>query len=691
MIQKMSNFITKKEFLIFYFVLVPIVIFLCGLGKTRTPHDIYVFSLSKQSPEIYLGSFYNHSKSNKLRFGDGTYEQFNGAITVKRQKDQLHPSVSYQIDKTKLFQMFFLHPDDQVCFNETCRTITANTTLSVVSDGETVSLSSKVAKIVAPDVPNFEPFYIHSVLATDVVLADASTGEARQLSLFNNKRIGVDFYKDTSDYLFSNQIMLLFSSIISTLFIYGLIFIILNKYNKLNIFDVFILILVALEYFILFPGIFSTDMVFFDIPAGVFSIHYSSIYAIYNYIVYMFNLKLIQLPIVIWTALTFIIVAHSINHKIIRNIFYSLIIFVILFCPIYYAMTFVSQRYFITPIIMILSLYFFLKSIFFEEGNRKNVIISVFLLTFVVLLRKEYIIIPICYLVVLLFYRKWIIFKTKLLYLFGALFLVFGVVLVNHIVPALFHVNVAYNELRLETVSLMDMVRPYVPCPGSPAERKPTKSSGLLVEAIDLAGSTKAYCDSPTSEAYFWGPANNAWIEGSDQRREVKKLKKGFVRSFFEQPLPSLVRFKDRAIAILNNNVWHLSDKYKDRDLENVWFYKGTADSYNLVLNRPTLRPMEQFVVKMANMLNADINYWSWLSAFILLFVYPVLFYRLRVVSILNCSIIILGCGSIFLSPTVNWAYILMVPVWVFFAIPFALMEKDWLKSLKEKRESIVA
>ena len=691
MIQKMSNFITKKEFLIFYFVLVPIIIFLCGLGKTRAPHEIYVFSLSKQSPEVYLGSFYNHIKINKLKFNDGTFEQFNGAITVKRQKDQLHPSLSYQIDKIKLFQMFFLHPDDQVCFNEACKTITANTTLSVVSDGETVSVSTRVAKIETSVIPNFEPFYIHSVLATDVVLADASTGEARQLSLFNNNRISVDFYKDTSDYLFSNQIMLLFSSIISTLFIYGLIFLLLKKYNKLNIFDVFTLILVALEYFILFPGIFSSDVIFYEIPAGRFSIHFSALFMIYNYLVFMVSLKLIQLPIVIFSALTFITVAHSIKKKIIRNIFYYLIIFVILFCPIYYAVTFVSQRYFVPPIITILSVYFFIESIFFKEERRKNLIISVLLVTVVVLLRKEYLIIPICYLVVLLLYRKFIIFKTKQFYIVGAFFLVSGVVLVNHVVPALFHVNVAYSNRRLEIISLLDMVRPYVPCPGSKAERKPTKSSALLVEAIDLTGSTKAYCNSPTSEAYFWETADRTWMDEPVQRKVAKKLKKGLVRSFFEQPKPSLVRFKDRAIAILNNAVWQLSEKYKSRNLDNLGFHNGISDNYNLVLNRPTLRPMEQFVVKMANMLNADINYWNWLSAFILLFVYPVLFYRLRAVSILNCSIIILACGSIFLSPTVNWAYILMVPVWVFFAIPFALMEKDWLKSLKEKRKSIVA
>ena len=691
MIEKMSNIITNKKFLILYFLLVPIVIFLCGLGKTRIPHDIYAVSFSDPFSEVYLGSFYSHNKWSRLRFDNGVYEKFSGKLIIKRQKDELRPPLTYPLDKTNSFQLFFLQPDDQICIDKTCKTVTEKKTLGIILDGENGFISSTVAKIDASEIPNYEPFYIHSEHFSNIVLADVTTDEARQLSLFNNKRVSVDFYKNTSDYLLSNQIMLLFSSIVSSLFIYGIIFILLKKYNKLNLFDVFILILVTIEYLILFPGIFTSDVTFQEVPPGRFSIHYSTIFMIYNYILYIVNIKLIQLPIVIWTALTFIIVAHSIRQKTIRYIFYYLIIFVILVCPVYYGITFVSQRYFVPPIITILSIYFFLKSMFVNDGVKINATISVALVTIVVLLRKEYIIIPLLYIVVLFYYRKVITSKTKKRYLLGGVFFILGIALVNHVVPHLFHVGVSYDNRRLEMVSLMDMVRPYVPCSGSEAERKPTKASALLVHAIDLTGSTKAYCDSPTSESYFWGPVNNTWLRSSDQKKATKELKKGLVRSFIEQPMPSLSRFKGRSTAILNNAVWQVSDKYKSRTLGDLGYHVGISDSYNLVIDKTSVRPMEQFLIKMANMLNSDINYWNWASAFILVFLYPVLFYRLRGVFILNLAIIILACGSVFLSPSVNWAYIVMVPVWVFFAIPFALMERDWLKSLKEKRESVVA
>ena len=691
MIEKMSNIITNKKFLILYFLLVPIVIFLCGLGKTRIPHDVYAVSFSNQVPEVYLGSFYNHNKSNMLRFDNGVYEQFNGKLIIKRQKDELRPSLTYQLHEAKSFQLFFLQPDDQICFDKNCKTVTENKTLGVISDGEKVSISSTVARIDPMEIPNYEPFYIHSERFSDIVLADITTDEAIQLSLFNNKRVNVDFYKNTSDYLLSNQIMLLFSSIVSSIFIYFLIFISLKYYNKLNLFDIFILILIAIEYLILLPGLFTSDVTFQVVPVGGFSIHYSSIFMIYNYLLYMLNLKLIQLPIVILTAMTFIILAHSIRKEIIRYIFYYLIIFVILSCPVYYAMTFVSQRYFVPPIITILSIYFFLKSMFVKDGVKINATISVALVTIVVLLRKEYIIIPLLYIAVLFYYRKVITFGTKKRYLLGGLYFVLSIVVVNHVVPALFHVDVAYDNRRLEMISLMDMVRPYVPCPGSEAERKPTKASALLVHAIDLTGSTKAFCDSSTSERYFWDSVNHTWIRPNDQKKIVRELKKGLIRSIFEQPMPALSRFRERTIAILNNYVWQLSDKYKGRNLDNLAYNEGMADNYNLMFDKPMVRPMEQFLMKLANMLNSDINYWNWVSVFILVFLYPVLFYWLRAVFILNFAIIILACGSVFLSPSANWAYIVMVPVWVFFAIPLALMERDWLKLLKEKRKSIVA
>ena len=691
MIEKMSNIITNKKFLILYFLLVPIVIFLCGLGKTRIPHDIYAVSFSNQVPEVYLGSFYNHNKSNMLRFDNGVYEQFSGKLIIKRQKDELRPSLTYQLHEAKSFQLFFLQPDDQICIDKTCKTVTEKKTLGVISDGDNGFISSTVAKIDASEIPNYEPFYIHSEHFSNIVLADVTTDEARQLSLFDNKRFSVDFYKNTSDYLLSNQIMLIFSSIVSSIFIYFLIFISLRYYNDLNLFDIFILILIAIEYLILLPGLFTSDVTFQVVPVGGFSIHYSSIFMIYNYLLYMLNLKLIQLPIVILTAMTFIILAHSIRKEIIRYIFYYLIIFVILSCPVYYAMTFVSQRYFVPPIITILSIYFFFKSMFVKDGVKINATISVALVTIVVLLRKEYIIIPLLYIVVLFYYRKVITSKTKKCYLLGGLFFVLSIVVVNHVVPPLFHVDVAYDNRRLEMISLMDMVRPYVPCPGSEAERKPTKASALLVHAIDLTGSTKAFCDSPTSERYFWDSVNHTWIRPNDQKKAVRELKKGLIRSIFEQPMPALSRFRERTIAILNNYVWQLSDKYKSRNLDNLAYNEGMADNYNLMFDKPMVRPMEQFLIKIANVFNPNINYWNWLSAFILLLVYPVLFYHLRAVFILNFAIIILACGSIFLSPTVNWAYLVMVPVWAFFAIPLALMERDWLKSLKEKRKSIVA
>ena len=519
MIEKMSNIITNKKFLILYFLLVPIVIFLCGLGKTRAPHDIYAVSFSNPFSEVYLGSFYDHNKWSRLKFDNGVYEKFSGKLIIKRQKDEVRPSLAYPLDKTKSFQLFFLQPDDQVCIDKTCNPVTEKKTLGVISDGENGSISSTVARIGAEEIPNFEPFYIHSEQPANIVLADVTTDDARQLFLVDNKRLSVDFYKNTLDYLSSNQIMLLFSSIVSSLFIYFLIFILLKYYNKLNLFDVFILILISIEYLNLFPGIFTDDVIFQEIPSSGFSIQYSTIFMIYTYVLYMVNIKLIQLPIVIWTAITFIILAHSIRKEIIRYIFYYLIIFVILICPVYYAMTFVSQRYFVPPIITILSIYFFLKSMFVKEGVKINATISVALVTIVVLLRKEYIIIPLLYIAVLFYYRKVITFGTKKRYLLGGLYFVLSIVVVNHVVPALFHVDVAYDNRRLEMISLMDMVRPYVPCPGSEAERKPTKASALLVHAIDLTGSTKAFCDSSTSERYFWDSVNHTWIRPNDQKK----------------------------------------------------------------------------------------------------------------------------------------------------------------------------
>jgi len=145
---------------------------LCGLGKTRAPHDIYAVSFSDPFSEVYLGSFYDHNKWSRLKFDNGVYEKFSGKLIIKSQKDELRPSLTYPLDKAKSFQLFFLQPDDQVCVDKTCKTVAEKKTLGVILDGENGFISSTVAKIDASEIPNYEPFYIHSEHVANIVLAD---------------------------------------------------------------------------------------------------------------------------------------------------------------------------------------------------------------------------------------------------------------------------------------------------------------------------------------------------------------------------------------------------------------------------------------------------------------------------------------------------------------------------------------
>ena len=162
-------------------------------------------------------------------------------------------------------------------------------------------------------------------------------------------------------------------------------------------------------------------------------------------------------------------------------------------------------------------------------------------------------------------------------------------------------------------------------------------------------------------------------------------LKKGYLISLIVLPQPAMERFKTRGLEIVNGSAWQLIDQYATRDTDNG-FHPANADRMNLVLDRPHVKPLTQFTMRVANLFNGQINYWNWLAVLLVVFVYPIIFYRTKAVFTLNIAVIIYALASIAMSPTANWAYIVMVIVWALFAVPLALMERDWLQQNKSRQ-----
>ena len=90
--------------------------------------------------------------------------------------------------------------------------------------------------------------------------------------------------------------------------------------------------------------------------------------------------------------------------------------------------------------------------------------------------------------------------------------------------------------------------------------------------------------------------------------------------------------------------------------------------------------------MRVANLFNGQINYWNWLAVLLAVFVYPIIFYRTKAVFTIYIAVIIYALASIAMSPTANWAYIVMVIVWALFAVPLAMMERDWLQQNKSRQ-----
>lgn len=681
-----ANFISSRKFLIAYFLLVPILIFAACWNNTRAPHDMVAFSFSEKTPEIYVGSFFYKSKVNLLDFSGNEQETAQGALSVTRDGQTLNPIFDKQITSSSHFRVYDVKSGDQICLDKNCHPAKDELKVGALTEGNETYLTTVSAKIPTSDLPVSKSIFIHSEKAIDIFVADLTVNQVKKFSLNNNIAKPINFYKaEGGPRLLSSEIMLVFSALFWSILFYISIYVIAKNYKKIDIYGFIIIFIVLFQYFVLFPGVFTSDMIVNSVGSGRYVLLYSSFYMLLNIFIGLFNFKVIQLPLIVMFLMAFFAIIGSIKNQETKRIFYIIFIIFIVFCPDIYAILYVSQRYFYPPLLLILSIYFFMKSVSDEKYQYYYITAAMLFAGMAFMLRDEYAIFILAYFAIFCIYRGLINYKKMRVCLITVVSLAISCYLIGKVLPKLYKADPSYARIRLLNVSMLDVVQPYVPCPGSDAERNQIKASSYIVKGIELSGGLKAYCDSRNPESFVWTAAKGLWMPFDVQVEVNDNLKTGYLISLTVLPQPAIERFKSRGLEIVNGSGWQLIDQYATRETDNG-FHPANADRMNLVLDRPHIKPLTQFTMQVANLFNGPINYWNWLAVFLVVFVYPIIFYRTKAVFTLNIAVIIYALASIAMSPTANWAYIVMVIVWALFAVPLALMERDWLQQNKSRQ-----
>ena len=681
-----TKFIGSWKFLIAYFLLVPILIFAANWDNTRAPHEMVAFSFSEKTPEIYLGSFFYKSKANLLSFSGNEQESAQGALSVTREGQVLDPTFDKQTTSSSHFRIYDVKSGDQICLDKNCHPVKDALKLGALVEGNETYLTTVSAEIPTNDLPVSKSIFIHSEKAVDIFIADLTVNQVKKFSLNNNIAKPINFYKaDEGPRLLSSEIMLVFSALFWSVLFYISICVIAKNYKKIDIYGGIIIFIVLFQYFVLFPGVFTSDMIVNDVGSGRYVLLYSSFYMLLNIFIGLFNFKVIQLPLIVMFLMAFFAIISSIKNKKIKRIFYIIFIIFIVFCPDIYAILYVSQRYFYPPLLLILSIYFFMKSVSDEKYQYYYITAAMLFAGMAFMLRDEYAIFILAYFAIFCIYRGLINYKKMRVCLVTIVSLGVSCYLIGEVLPKLYKEDPSYAKVRLLNVSMLDVVQPYVPCPGSEAERNQLKASSYIAKGVELSGGLKAYCNSSNPENFVWTAANGMWMPFDVQVEINDNLKKGYLISLIVLPQPAMERFKTRGLEIVNGSAWQLIDQYATRDTDNG-FHPANADRMNLVLDRPYVKPLTQFTMRVANLFNGQINYWNWLAVLLVVFVYPIIFYRTKAVFTLNIAVIIYALASIAMSPTANWAYIVMVIIWALFAVPLALMERDWLQQNKHRQ-----
>lgn len=425
-----------------------------------------------------------------------------------------------------------------------------------------------------------------------------------------------------------------------------------SKFSRVAI--AIICIQLLLQYIIVFPGIFNTDIVLPLTFSDGFSIWFSSAYMVYAIGLSPLYPLLIQLPQVLAYAASCVYLIGALKSRTAFIAFFILQIF----SPAIFAMLFSQQRIFVAGTIVFAAI-----AVSFVNLKIRQRIgwVGCSLLITAGLMRDEYWLFFFAFLAVQVFFTSKHKIKTLALPVTVAIVVGF---FVNIVLPAIYEVDKEEVSSRYRMATMLDVVRPYAGCSGS----APVPA---IEEAIAVLGSLEEYCEN-TPEVFYWSSANGAKPE--TVINAIYLMRQAVISAVLSDPLPSFGRAFERLWDILTQSAWQIIDRYQKDQSSPPSVHAKYADSLGLV-------PHYSIQERPASLL---IQFYVWISSTglnLVWFIYILLIVPFiakdNTLQLLNACVILIGCFAALASPTVNWSYTLIVPLWGILTVPLIAISRQ--------------
>lgn len=423
--------------------------------------------------------------------------------------------------------------------------------------------------------------------------------------------------------------------------------------------SVLLAVQLGFQYICVFPGVFKTDTVINFLYGGSFSTWYSSLYMVYAAITAPFNPLWIQVPVIVGY---FVICVYFFRHLTdikLGRMWILLFLFLQILSPSVFSMLFSQQRIFVAAVLLFSALIVVIVEI--SKSSRPSQLGYV-LLMLASLMRMEYWAVFLAVIVIDMFSTSGRV-TTSLPRVGRVLLAAAGVcLLVNIILPRIYAVDFSRIDAKYKLVSLLDLAKSYA----DPSD--PSDDIGQVIESM----SNLERFHSVTGETFFW---KDVAPQGDHFASELYwKLRPVMLQEVISQPSLSVMRTGKRLVEILSQPAWQINSRYNEEATQATYgTHQLRADRFGL---SPTYEWQKPFEIAITTFYyNLSLFPLNGMYLFFIITVVPLVTRDWRIL-LLNSTVIVIVVAAAYASPTVNWSYLIIVPIWGMLVLPLNALLK---------------
>ncbi|WP_127754114.1 hypothetical protein [Devosia sp. 1566] len=634
--------------------------FLLALGGAKSIPLVRMFPLGADHPQIWLGSFFDRYPGSELQVHDRMYGEGAGPLLLRRGNQPLL-ALAHFTKADADYAVYQVTAGDLACIEHNCTPVRSGSYLVARSRDGLTSWTTQNAVMVgmtsrAPGEVAFRTSGDFEVIVVDdrVTRLDVFSAKAGEATRASFQQFG-QWSRIRIAYALAFSVA---AALLGTwLLLSGRWRSVVCLFTQQKLFAFAATLLFGGTYLLVFPALIISDLIIWRVSGDSFTTWFSGAYVVYLYLFNFIGYDLIQLPAVLLVFLTVLYLGQQLKTAYPQRgkLVSTLMLAGIGLSPLLFVLTYSVQRYFLAGLLAMAGLAILfsgLRPVLLERRLGFGAALGLSVIGVAALLRTEYVLILVVAFILIACSlwqgRHWSGLRSL-----GAIVIATGIAAfgLNMALPLAHGVNLPRERSLYLLSSLVDVARPYAGCREQP---------GRLQGVIAKFGPVNELCEKG-AEQFFWSHEGRLSDEAAASL--ARELRSGVIAAVLADPTATLVRIFNRGKRLGSDQIWQIYDKYEVRENQpNIGAAVPTADNFGLVHDLPLLERAHRAMIALYKALSHTSA--LMIASLMLIGLSFALVRRAPLAAAVSLSILVITLANTALSPTVNWAYILILPVW---------------------------